>query len=331
MHFCYFCPKSCIAVMKKILLLFSLIALNSCDDGDIIVSSFDFSEQDVDYCSTVDDTESETVNYIFYKINSDTNEAIAFRISTDEPILTELSNETAYTFNLGSSSDTFVSYRIFNNPVTSDYFCNEVPPSQPSVTEEYISAEGTVTIVTEGEYDDDDDIDAEFEMTLNGETDLDGDGIPNYYDFDDDGDNVPTNQESVVLNEDGSINMEESLDTDGDGIPNFMDPDDDGDGVLTINEDPQNEDGTNDLNPSNDITDTSIGPDYLNPNIAVDYNVNEYRVHTYSLNNITLTINLTDLVFISQNGEATIRQEELLFGEYSAPSETTQVTPEFPE
>lgn len=326
MHFCYFCPKSCIALMKKILLLFSLIALNSCDDGDIIVSSFDFSEQDVDYCSTVDDTESETVNYIFYKINPDTNEAIAFRISTDEPILTELSNETAYTFNLGSSSNTFVSYRIFNNPVTSDYFCNEVPPSQPSVTEEYISAEGTVTIVTEGEYDDDDDIDAEFEMTLNGETDLDGDGIPNYYDFDDDGDNVPTNQEGVVLNEDGSIDMEGSLDTDGDGIPNFMDPDDDDDGVLTINEDVDR-----DLNPNNDVTDVSIGPDYLNDNIAIDYNVNAFREHTYNLNNITLTINLTDLVFISQNGEATIRQEELLFGEYSAPSETTQVTPEFPE
>lgn len=326
MHFCYFCPKSCIALMKKILLLFSLIALNSCDDGDIIVSSFDFSEQDVDYCSTVDDTESETVNYIFYKINPDTNEAIAFRISTDEPILTELSNETAYTFNLGSSSNTFVSYRIFNNPVTSDYFCNEVPPSQPSVTEEYISAEGTVTIVTEGEYDDDDDIDAEFEMTLNGETDLDGDGIPNYYDFDDDGDNVPTNQEGVVLNEDGSIDMEGSLDTDGDGIPNFMDPDDDGDGVLTINEDVDR-----DLNPNNDVTDVSIGPDYLNDNITIDYNVNAFREHTYNLNNITLTINLTDLVFISQNGEATIRQEELLFGEYSAPSETTQVTPEFPE
>ena len=121
--------------------------------------------------------------------------------------------------------------------------------------------------------------------------------------------------------------MEESLDTDGDGIPNFMDPDDDGDGILTINEDI---DG--DLNPNNDEpTDPSIGRDYLNPNIAVDYNVNEYRVHTYSLNNITLTINLTNLVFISQNGEETIRQEALLFGEYSAPSQPTTVKPEFPE
>ena len=120
--------------------------------------------------------------------------------------------------------------------------------------------------------------------------------------------------------------MEESLDTDGDGIPNFMDPDDDDDGVLTINEDVDR-----DLNPNNDVTDVSIGPDYLNDNIAIDYNVNAFREHTYNLNNITLTINLTDLVFISQNGEATIRQEELLFGEYSAPSETTQVTPEFPE
>ena len=87
-----------------------------------------------------------------------------------------------------------------------------------------------------------------------------------------------------------------------------------------------------DLNPNNDEpTDPSIGRDYLNPNIAVDYNVNEYRVHTYSLNNIRLTINLTNLVFISQNGEETIRQEALLFGEYSAPSQPTTVKPEFPE
>lgn len=309
---------------KHLFLLFSFLLFNACDDGDIIVTSFDFSDQDIDYCSTVDDNETDVTNYIFFKINSDTNEAIAFRISTSDPILTQLSGTSSYTYTLGSSSSTFVSYRIFNSAVTSDYFCSELPPTQPTVSEEYTSEEGTVTIVTQGDYDDNDGIDAEFEMTLLGETDYDGDGIPNYYDFDDDGDNVPTIQEGVVLNDDGSINMEASLDTDGDGLPDFLDPDDDGDGTLTINED-----ADRDLKPINDITDVSIGPDFLNSNLTTDYAINEYRTHSFTLQNITLTINLTNLVFVNAEGSETIRQEDLLFGDYSAPDQSGTLSPEF--
>jgi len=313
---------------KHLFLLFSFLLFNACDDGDIIVTSFDFSDQDIDYCSTVDDNETDVTNYIFFKINSDTNEAIAFRISTSDPILTEPSETNTYTYTLGSSASTFVTYRIFNNPVTSDYFCSELPPTQPTVSEEYTSEEGTVTIVTQGDYDDNDGIDAEFEMTLLGETDYDGDGIPNYYDFDDDGDNVPTIQEGVVLNEDGSIDIEGSLDTDGDGIPNFLDPDDDGDGVLTMNEaDPNGEDATP-LNPANTQT-VEDTPDYLNDTERTDYGINEYRNHPFTLKNITLTINLTNLVFINADGSETIRQEELLFGDYSAPNQTGTLSPEF--
>ena len=308
---------------KHLFLLFSILLLTSCDDGDVIVTSFDFSDQNIAYCSTVDNNETEVTNYIFYKINPDTNEAIAFRISTSDPILTEPSGTNTYTFTLGSSSSTFVSYRIFNSPVTSDYFCSELPPTQPTVSKEYKSAEGTVTIVTQGDYDDNDGIDAEFEMTLLGEADYDGDGIPNYYDFDDDGDNVPTIQEGVAFNDDGSINMEASLDTDGDGTPDFLDPDDDGDGVLTINED---KDG--DLNPSNDQTVDGV-PDYLNDTETTDYEINEYRLHSFALDNITLTINLTNLVFVNEDGSETIRQQELYFGELNAGSETTTVKPEF--
>ena len=108
--------------------------------------------------------------------------------------------------------------------------------------------------------------------------DTDGDSIPNYLDPDDDGDGVPT--------------ADESGDTDGDSIPNYLDPDDDGDSVLTIYEDPtlprdtdgdsipdyldNDDDGdgieTSDENPDpngdgnpNDAVDTDMNgiPDYL--------------------------------------------------------------------
>ncbi len=312
--------------MKKIgLALILLASMISCDDGDLIVTSFDFSDLPVRYCSTVDNNETAATNYIFYKINPETNEALAFRFSTEIPILEELSEVD---LSLGSSSSSFVSYRIFNSEVDSDYFCSDIPPAQPVVSEEYISAEGDLRIVTQGEFNDNDGIAAEFELLLDGSEDLDGDGIPNYYDFDDDGDNIPTSDEEVEFNEDGSINMELSLDTDGDGIPNFMDPDDDGDGVLTINEaDPEE----NPLNPASTITDTSPegGPDYLNPAVSVDYGINEYRQHNFVLENIVLTINLENLVFIKSNGDETIRQESLFFGTLNAPNQTILVTPEF--
>ncbi len=309
--------------MKKIGIAFLiLIGLTSCDDGDLIVTSFDFSDLQVRYCSTVDNNETASTNYIFYKINPETNEALAFRFSTEIPILEEISEVD---IDLGQSSSSFVSYRLFNDAVDSDYFCSDIPPAQPTVSEEYLSAEGDLSIVTQGDYNDNDGIDAEFELLLNGSEDLDGDGIPNYYDFDDDGDNVPTNREGVILNEDGSINMELSQDTDNDGVPDFMDPDDDGDGILTINE-ANPEDGA--LNPFNTETDISIGPDFLNPNIAIDYNIEEYRQHTYVLENIVLTINLENLVFINDSGSETIRQESLFFGTLGASNQTITITPE---
>ena len=119
--------------------------------------------------------------------------------------------------------------------------------------------------------------------------------------------------------------MQGSLNTDGDELPDFMDPDDDNDGVLTINEaNPEN----GPLNPLNTETDESIGPDYLNPNVAIDYNIEEYRQHTYVLENITLTISLENLVFVNNSGSETIRQESLFFGDLEAPDQTITETPE---
>ena len=97
------------------------------------------------------------------------------------------------------------------------------------------------------------------------------------------------------------------LDTDNDGTPDYLDPDDDGDGILT-----RNEDLDKDLNPQNDITDPAEGADYLNPNVAVETLVEEYREHTYSINS-DVVIRLSNLVLV--NGEEQITQQTLLLGD----------------
>ena len=60
------------------------------------------------------------------------------------------------------------------------------------------------------------------------EYDLDGDGIPNYYDVDDDGDTKLTRLEYDRDPETGEIIL---TDCDGDGVWDYLDPDNDGDGI----------------------------------------------------------------------------------------------------
>jgi len=76
--------------------------------------------------------------------------------------------------------------------------------------------------------------------------DTDGDGTPNYLDDDDDGDKVPTKDETA------------NGDTDGDSKPNYLDSDDDGDSLAT-----KLEDVNGDGNPANDDSDGDSKPNYL--------------------------------------------------------------------
>lgn len=313
--------------MKRIfILILSVISFISCDDGDIIVTSFDLGDDvAVNLCRTASTNDPNNINYVFYKINRETNETMALRISTTDPILSQLTSESElYTYRLGNTNK--LVYRRFDGTPDNSYFCNPIPPASPVSIEEFLGNDGTITIATLGDLDDNDGIAEEFEVLLNGSEDLDGDGIPNFYDWDDDGDNVPTSSEGVVLLEDGSIDYENSLDTDGDGIPNFMDPDDDGDGVLTRDED---KDG--DLNPNNDVTDDSEGPDYLNAAVAVDYSINEYRENPFAIKNITLTIDLQDVTFTNQNADETILTDNLSVWTYEAASIQNSIKPEFVE
>ena len=305
--------------MKKLTLLLALIFLIvSCDDGDVIVTELDFDDVELQRCENVGDISS----YVFFKTKSSTNEALALQFETVLPILSEVN--TSYEVLL-SGTDQY-SYRVFNGD-PSNYFCNAIPPTSPVAKEEFISTDGLVEIFSSGTESDADFIPSDVEdPTRLLDTDLDG--IFDYLDFDDDGDNVPTRLEGVVLNDDETaIDLMLSRDTDGDMIPDYLDDDDDGDGILT-----RNEDLDRDLNPNNDKSDLDLPtvPDYLNPNIAIETIVNAYRENEYFITDLTLDITITNTVLINPVNQEELRDETLqLLGTYAADDVSIKETPPF--
>jgi len=280
-------------LMKKILFLFvAATLLQGCNDGDIIVTSFNFDNVALNRCGDIG-------NYVFFKINPQSQESLSLKLSVNDSLYR---NEGTNIYSLNSTSN-FVNYRTYDATVDNTYFCSSIPPTTPRVTVDYLAVSGTVEVTTIFEYDDNDGVPANREF----DGDTDGDGIPDLFDMDDDGDNVPTALELDVLNADGDNDpFTNPLDTDGDGIPDYLDHDDDGDDVHT-----RNEDANRDLDPRNDVTDPNVGADYLNPAIAVDYDVNQYREHTYQIIK-SVEIVLKNLVLI--NGEEQITVETLNMG-----------------
>ena len=322
--------------MKKFFALFVIIiGLYSCDDGDFIITDFDFTDVTLESCDDFQDDNE----FVFFQRNNQ-NEAIALNFSTSLNILEESSlNEENEVYTITLTGEDNVVYRKFDESVNSDYFCTAIPPSTPEIIEQLISTDGTVSIRTVGTLMDEDSIPSEIEDPENFDSDnleamidTDEDGLPDIIDFDDDGDNVPTLNEGVafILDEDGNIigiDLEESEDYDDDGIPDYLDDDDDGDGVLTINED-----ADGDLNPTNDNSDPNdpTKDDYLNPAISVDHSINEFREHFYIFTDISVAISIQNLIFNDDNGEQEMRiSSTLSLGVFSAPDVNITSTPLF--
>ena len=295
--------------MKKIFVLLSLtVAALSCDDGDIIVTSFDFENATLEFCGGPGD-------YVFYKINNDAAESIALQLSTNSELF--LVSDTI-TITLDGTANRVI-YRTYTDAVTSSYFCDNIPPTTPAVVNDYLGASGVVTLRVTTVLDDADSLPFEDSMDpeKEGFGDYDGDLLPNYIDFDDDGDNVPTVTEL-------GADPENPQDTDGDGIADYLDPDDDNDGVLTRYE----VSNPDDLNPTDNVTDPSVGPDYLNPEVANEVIVDQFRVHDYNLNSDVLVL-IDNLVLTSDSEQIT--QESLNLGEITDIADlTVSVTPDFP-
>lgn len=295
-----------------------------CDDGDIVVTDFDFENQTLQQCTNFDE-------FLFFVINALGTETLAVQFDTTEPFQQE---QGIRTINLSATSP--VIYRRFNDEVTSDYFCSPIPPTEPLVAEEFISTAGILSLTTFVDEVDNDGIpsdDEGIEFTEEGfvdtemSLDTDFDGLLDFMDEDDDGDNVLTFVECGCIDpETNMVNLDLAQDSDGDGIPDYLDEDDDNDGVLTINEDlDQN------LNPANDFSDeNSQMPDYLNPEVAIVTEITEFRLHSFTRSNIEITASLTNLDLRNTNGEEVIRDiTQLFLGTISGSGGTIMVTPDF--
>lgn len=289
--------------MRKLCVFILLTALLvSCDDGDVIVTSFNFEDAILQVCEGA-------TSLVFFKINDESNESLSLQLAVEEG---DFEQSAALQFQLNETTN-FINYRTFDSPPTASYFCNSIPPTSPIVLQDYIGTDGTANLIVEAIFNDNDGI----EEDANSNQDTDDDGLLDYFDFDDDGDNVPTSAE--LGNDPGN-----PIDTDEDGIPNYLDEDDDGDGILTRNEATED-----DIDPRNNITDDAVGADYLNPAIAVETSIEIYIEHEYAY---TSSVDLFVNNAVFTNGEEQLTQESLDLGAITAiATGTIPITPNFPE
>jgi len=119
------------------LFLLALLTLSSCDDGDIIVTSFDFdSNSALQLCNTDAST-------IMYVVNDDPAESISFKFPDPDFDGTYPEDIESKTITVNLSNSNHLIYRAYDGSLDgANYFCSGVPPTQPGVTNEYISKDG---------------------------------------------------------------------------------------------------------------------------------------------------------------------------------------------
>ncbi len=133
--------------MRKLsCLVVLLLFLSSCDDGDIIVTTFDFEEETFNLCSDGRD------KFLYHINNGDVFETLTlqlnstnFALGDNELVLTE------ETLRIPLSGNNLITYRTYDAAVPTGrnaYFCSLNPPSNPQVLQEYRSVGGTVIIRT---------------------------------------------------------------------------------------------------------------------------------------------------------------------------------------
>ncbi len=123
--------------MGKLFFLCFLGLLCSCDDGDLQIETLDFDDVAIQFCESTVTTSST----IFFKINQD--EALVLTLQSG------LLNNEETTEELVSSvpSQSQITYRIFSDNVTKNYFCDDIPLAEPTVTND-IEAEGGEVFVS---------------------------------------------------------------------------------------------------------------------------------------------------------------------------------------
>src|SRR5690606_25939162 len=124
--------------MKNIMIFLLLISVYSCDDGDLQIETLNFDDSDIQFCGSAATTETT----IFFKTID--QEALILTLASGTLKNEASEGEIAYPI----SGNTKITYRIFSDRVSRNYFCDAVPPIIPTVIEEIEAQSGSVLITT---------------------------------------------------------------------------------------------------------------------------------------------------------------------------------------
>jgi hypothetical protein len=207
-------------MMCRFLIVFVLLGLFGCDDGDIITFELEF-DGDLKRC------ENNLDSYLIFDVKDDPSETLSLslqRTAENEALFREPTpeNEPAV-LPINGSSTRFI-FRTYNRTPTDAEMCDVIAPGDLVILEDYEATTGRVFVAVTIEDDDNDGIPSIFEGR--GEPDADGnypnaqnsdgDIYPDYLDADDDNDNIPT--EFEIITSDGDfdpavnfINTDEAL------------------------------------------------------------------------------------------------------------------------
>ncbi len=128
--------------MKKVVLFFILLISFSCNDGNLDISSFEF-EEEVSICGTN--------TYTLYRLSTNEQREALIVTLTDQQIRKDL--DLVPPVNVSLSGDYTVTYRLFDEQLTDNYFCATVPPVIPKVVKNWRGVSGTIVVENEPVYD----------------------------------------------------------------------------------------------------------------------------------------------------------------------------------
>jgi len=130
--------------MKKGLLFLVLLLTFSCNDGDLDISSFEF-EEEVNICGTQ--------SYTLYRLSTNEKREAFIVTLTDQQIRKDENIVTPVSVSV--NGDYTVTYRLFDDQVTDDYFRTAVPPVLPTVLKDWRGVSGSIFVENQPVYDTD--------------------------------------------------------------------------------------------------------------------------------------------------------------------------------
>lgn len=125
--------------MKKLVWVLLGLVFLSCDDGDRIVTNFNFdSNSALQWCQVQD-------NNVLYIVNTNPTEAIAFNFLDPDFEGAFPENDQSQTLQIPLNQTNKLVYRTFNDNLPNNgrnYFCSGIPASEPKPIKEYESIDG---------------------------------------------------------------------------------------------------------------------------------------------------------------------------------------------